>query len=71
MRECEALVDLIYDGEAPKRIGHAECTDRIKEFTDSLEDSVRTLRSLGVDISLSRSFHGKKCYLTLAITEQD
>lgn len=71
VRECEALVDFLHDGEAPERIRRAECTDRIKKFTDSLEESVRTLRSLGVDISLSRSFHGKKCYLTLAITEQD
>ena len=69
VRECEALVDLIYDGEAAKRIGRAECADRIKKFTDSLEESVRTLRSLGIEATVSRSYHGRKSYVTVCIKE--
>ena len=69
VRECEALVDFLHDGEAPERIRRAECTERIKKFTEALEESVRTLRSLGIDISISRSYHGTKSYFTLAISE--
>ena len=69
VRECEALVDFLHDGEAPAAIGKAPAEDRIKKFTDTLEESVRTLRSLGIDASISRSYHGKKSYLTVCIKE--
>ena len=69
VRECEALVDFMHDGEAPRIIERATVCDRISKFNDTLEESVRTLRSLGIDASLSRSFHGKKSYITVCITE--
>ena len=69
VRECEALVDFLHDGEAPIRISRAECSERIKKFTETLEESVRTLKSLGIDISLSHSYHGAKSYITLSFIE--
>ena len=69
VRECEALVDFLHDGEAPERIRRAESGDRIKKFTETIEESVRTLRSLGIDISISRSFHGRRSYITLSFVE--
>ena len=69
VRECEALVDFLHDGEAPERIRRAESGDRIKKFTETIEESVRTLRSLGIDISISRSFHGRRSYITLSFAE--
>ncbi len=69
VRECEALVDFLYDEDAPEAIKGASACDRIKKFTDTLEASVRTLRSLGIDASISQSFHGKKSYITVCIKE--
>ncbi len=69
VRECEALVDFMHDGEAPRIIERAAACERISKFNDTLEESVRTLRSLGIDASLSRSFHGKKSYITVCIKE--
>ena len=69
VRECEALVDFLHDTEAPKAIKQVSQSDRIKKVTDTLEASVRTLRSLGIDASISRSFHGRKSYLTVCIKE--
>ena len=67
VRECEALVDFLYDEDAPKLIREIAPYDRIKKFTDTLEASVKTLRSLGIDASISRSFHGRKSYITVCI----
>ena len=69
VRECEALVDFLHDGEAPERIRRAECTERIKNFTETLEESVRTLKSLGIEVAISHSSHGKKRYITLSFVE--
>ena len=69
VRECEALVDFLHDGEAPERIRRAESGERLKKFTETIEESVRTLRSLGIDISISRSFHGRRSYITLSFAE--
>ena len=69
VRECEALVDFLHDGEAPLLIGRAEACDRVRRFTETVEASVRTLRSIGVDATVSRSYHGKKTYLTVCIKE--
>ena len=69
VRECEALVDFLHDGKAPEAIRNVTPCDRIKKFTDTLEASVKTLRSLGIDASVTRSYHGKKSYITVCIKE--
>ena len=69
VRECEALVDFLYDEDAPRIIKEIAPCDRIKKFTDTLEASVRTLRSLGIDASVSHSYHGRKSYITVCIKE--
>lgn len=69
VRECEALVDFLHDGEAPRIIGRALEGERIKKFTETLEESVVTLRSLGIDASIDRTHHGRKLYLTVCIAE--
>ena len=69
VRECEALVDFLHDTEAPKAIKSVTPCDRIKKFIDTLEESVKTLRSLGIDAKISRSYHGRKSYITVCIKE--
>ena len=65
VRECEALVDLKVDSYAPAIIGKAESLTRIDVFLETLKRSVSTLRSLGIEVSDTTSYHGDKMYVTL------
>jgi len=67
--ECEALVDFLHDGEAPRRIGRADELERINKFLETLGESVKTLRSLGICATIQRSYHGKKTFVTVCIDE--
>ena len=67
--ESEALVDMLRDEEAPKRIGSAERLRRIDTFKDTLKQSVDTLVSVGADVKISTSFYGTKTYITVCIDE--
>ena len=69
VNESEALVDMMYDGDAPTRIVSAERLKRIDSFMDGLKHSVDTLSSLGIEIKQSVSYYGSKTYVTLAIEE--
>ncbi len=69
VRECEALVDMKVDGNAPSVISRAQSLDRIEVFLDTLKRSIVTLRSLGVDINDRTSYYGKKMYITLCIND--
>lgn len=67
--ESEALVDLLHDGDAPRRIGNAERIFCVDTFKDTLKRSLSTLKSLGVDATQSISYYGKKTYITVCIDE--
>lgn len=68
--ESEALIDLLHDGQAPKRIGMASKLSYIDSFLDNLKCSVATLTSLGVSATQSVSYYGSKTYVTVAIDEE-
>ena len=65
VRECEALVDLKVDSYAPTVIERAESLSRIDVFLDTLKKSLDTLRSLGIDVNETTSYHGQRMYVTV------
>lgn len=65
VRECEALVDLKVDSYAPSLIEKSESLARIDTFLQTLKKSVYTLRSLGIDVTDTTSYHGNKMYVTV------
>lgn len=67
--ETEALVDMLHDGQAPKRIGKATKLSRIDTFIDTVKQSLKTLSSLGIDAKESISYYGTKTYITISIDE--
>lgn len=69
VRECEALVDLKVDSYAPTLIERSESLARIDTFLETLKKSVSTLRSLGVDVTDTTSYHGNRMYVTVCFNE--
>lgn len=69
VQESEALVDFLYDTEAPSRIGRASMLSRIDTFKSTLEKSLATLSSLGIDATKSTNYYGSKTYITICIDE--
>ncbi len=69
VRECEALVDLAVDKRAPDVIAVTRSPERIETFLETLKNSVKTLHSLGVEISETRGYYGNKMYITLCISD--
>ena len=70
VRECEALVDAEVDRQVPSVIGRAERGRRVDTFLSTLRTSLETLRSLGIEAELHRSYYGHKMYVTLSIEEE-
>lgn len=68
VREVEAVVDAAVDRDAPRLIGEAERHERIAVFRSTLEGSISTLRSLGVDASARTGYYGDKMYITVCIS---
>ena len=66
VRECEALVDLKVDSYAPTLIERAESIAKIDTFLLTLKKSLDTLRSFGIDVTDTTSYHGDKMYVTVA-----
>ena len=69
VKDSEALVDFLHDGEAPKLIDRARDCFRVDKFKSTLKSSLTTLRSLGISATLSESFYGRKTYITICIEE--
>lgn len=69
VRECEAMVDILVDKEAPRIIESSESAERIDAFLITLKSSINILRSFGVDISDTRGYYGNKMYITLCISD--
>lgn len=68
--ESEAFIDLLYEQQAPKRIGKADKLSAINSFRDSLKSSVERLSNLGVDLKERSYYYGDKLYITIAIDER-
>jgi ParB-like chromosome segregation protein Spo0J len=69
VRETEALVDLAYNGCAPKLIGGADRAEGVDLFLRTLKSSVNTLSSLGIEAKESVSYYGRQLYITVTINE--
>lgn len=67
--ESEALIDLLRDAQAPRKIGNAERISMIDVFMDTLKKSVETLSAVGINATRSVSYYGTKTYITLSIDE--
>ena len=65
VRECEALVDLRVDSYAPVLIERADSLARIDVFVKTLKKSLTTLRSLGIEVTETTSYHGNKMFVTV------
>lgn len=69
VQRSEALVDFLFDSAAPERISKGERCDKIDSFKATLKKSTETLAALGVEITHSVSYYGKKTYITVSIEE--
>ena len=67
---CEALVDFLHDADAPRRIGESGEAQRVTTFIRTLDDSVKTLRSLGIDCYQRVDYTDKKTYIYISIDNQ-
>ena len=67
--ETEALIDLLYEQEAPKRIGKADRLSAVTSFRESIKGSLQRLSALGVDVKERSYYFQDKLYITIAIEE--
>ena len=67
--ESEALIDLLYEQEAPKRVGKADRLSAVNSFRESIKSSLERLLSLGVDARSRSYYYMDKLYITIAIEE--
>ena len=64
---CEAMVDLLRDASAPKRIGASSEAQRVFTFIKTLSESVKTLRSLGISCREKIDYDKNKTYIYISI----
>ena len=69
VRECEALVDLKVDSYAPTEIIGTGARDSVTSFCQTLKRCLATLRSQGVEVTDTTSYHGTKMYVTLCFAD--
>jgi ParB family chromosome partitioning protein len=67
--ESEALIDLLYEQEAPKRIGKADRLTAVNSFRESVKSSLQRLSSLGIENQSKSYYYMDKLYITIAIEE--
>lgn len=69
VKDSEALIDFLHDGEAPRLIHREQDCLRVDKFKSTLKSSLDTLRSLGIEATQNVSFYGRKTYITICIEE--
>ena len=69
VKESEAVVDMLFDAEMPRSVSGVCEAERIGAFEDALRGAVKTLTSLGTRASISKSYYGKRAYITVCIEE--
>ncbi len=67
--ESEALVDLLHEPMAPRVEKNGTKLQKTESFKKNLLESVKLLRSFGVEASLNQSYYEKKLYITVTIDE--
>lgn len=70
VRHSEALADIMHSKRAPERIKNAEKARAVDEFLKSVENSVNTLCSIGIDAQKSLTYRDKKVYLTIVVNQE-
>ncbi|MBQ1260829.1 MAG: hypothetical protein IIX96_02330 [Clostridia bacterium] len=68
--ECEGVVDFLYRREMPRRVAELSPRGRISSFFEELDGSLRSLQSLGVNVSRRISYEKDKTYVFMVIEEQ-
>ena len=69
VRECEALVDIKVDSYAPTTLVGTGAAEGVGAFCDTLKKCLTTLRSQGIDVTDTTSYHGSKMYVTLCFSD--
>ena len=69
VKDSEALIEFLHDGEAPMLIMKERDCLRVDKFKSTLDESLDTLRSIGIEVTKSMSFYGRKTYITICIEE--
>ena len=68
--ECEAMVDVLVESRAPLQLlGTAGKRERIERFEAFISSSVASMKSMGIEVKVDRTFHLNKRYITLVIEE--
>ncbi len=67
--QTEALVDLLHEPMAPRVEKSGSTSKKIESFKKNLTESVRLLRSFGVNAAIDQSYYGSKLYITVALDE--
>ena len=69
VRECEALVDIKVDTYAPSTLVGMGAAEGVEAFCDTLKRCLTTLRSQGIEVTDTTSYHGSKMYVTLCFSD--
>lgn len=67
--EGEIVIDMLIEAEAPRRLLHSEKLSRIRSFESFIENSVKSISSLGISIDQSTEVRNGKKYITIMINE--
>jgi ParB family chromosome partitioning protein len=69
VHQTEALVDFMYEPMAPRAEKMGSLSAKTQDFKKALAESVRQLRGLGTNITMSQSYLGSKLYITVTLDE--
>ena len=67
VKESEAVVDELFDEQMPIVPSLAKETERIEKFEAALGGAVKTLLSLGIKAAISKSYYGRRTYITVMV----
>ena len=68
--ESEAVIDMLVEHEAPKRLLRGEIRERLSSFENFIDRSLMSLSSCGIKAEKISETHNEKRYITIAITEK-
>lgn len=67
VKESEAVVDELFDEQMPIVPTLARDGERIEKFEAALGGAVKTLLSLGIKAAISKSYYGRRTYITVMV----
>ena len=69
VQECEALVDVYVEARVPKLVGNFQKRERIDHFDRFLNESIKSLKSYGIDAKKENGYYGDKRYIMISIEQ--